>query len=125
MNIEILQQQIHKKRDELIHLEQTLQERYDQIAQNLCPFKIGDEIEYEPGKKGIVEKIYYPREGCDCSPLEEEKPDYWAVTGKKINKNGHLGLKEYKEISNKTHTINGSVCQRMSVKETLFLKCSI
>ena len=125
MSIETLQQQVRKIRDELIHLEQSLQARYDLIAQNLCPFNIGDEIEYEPGKKGIVEKIYYPREGCDCSPLEEEKPDYWAVTGKKINKNGQLGLKEYKEVSNKTHTINGSVCQRMSVKETLMLKCSI
>jgi hypothetical protein len=122
MNIETLQQQVREKRDELAQLEQTLQERYDQIAQNLCPFKIGDEIEYEPGKKGVVEKIYYLKD--DCCTLEQQKPAYWTVTGKKINKNGHLGLKEYKEVSNKTHTINGSVCRRMSYKETLKLVCS-
>jgi hypothetical protein len=120
VDIEKLQQEVHEKRDELAQLEQSLQNQYDQIVQNLCPFKIGDKIEYELGKKGIVEKIYFPRE--HWYPLEEQSPEYWAIRGKKINKIGKFGLKDYHEVSNKTHTINGYVCKRMSIEETLMLR---
>ena len=120
VDIKKLQEAVHEKRDELAQLEQSLQNQYDQIIQNLCPFKIGDEIEYESGKKGIVEKIYFPRE--QWYPLEKQSPEYWAVRGKKINKTGKLAFKDYHEVSNKTHTINGCVCKRMSIEETFMLR---
>lgn len=114
------QNKVQDLREKLKEQEQVLQTMYDETAQSICPFNVGQEIEYEPGKKGIVQKIFFPRE-CWQS-LEEQEPIYWSVTGKKTNKNGKFGKKDYQPVSNKTHIINSSACRRMTLEEKLAIK---
>jgi hypothetical protein len=49
--------------------------------------------------------------------LEEQEPNLWAVTGKKINKDGTDGKKDYHPVSNKTHIIDGALCHRKNIDE--------
>jgi hypothetical protein len=108
---------VAKKRNELAEQEERLKALYNQKSQEICPFHLGDEIEYEQGKKGKIEEIYFPSE-CWIS-LEEQEPNLWAVTGKKINKTGKPGKKNYHPVSNKTHLINGTSCRRKTFDEYL------
>ena len=119
-NLQEQREVVKKSRDDLKLQEKSLRSLYDQESQRICPFNIGDTIEYEPGKKGKVDKIYFPDEAWIS--LEEQEPDLWAVTGLKINKDGKLGKKEYQAVSNKTHIINGTSCRRMNLEETLGIK---
>ncbi len=114
------QKEVQNLREKLKEQEQVLQAMYDEIPQSICPFNVGQKIEYEPGKKGIVKTISFPLE-CWQS-LEEQEPIYWSVTGTKINKSGKFGKKDYQPVSDKTHIINGTACRRMTLKETLDIK---
>jgi len=111
---------VKKKRDDLARQAESLRSLYDQESQRICPFKIGAVIEYEPGKKGKVERIYFPDESW--TPLESQEPDLWAVTGKKINKDGEPGKKDYEAVSNKSHIINGNSCRKKNLDETFGIK---
>lgn len=111
---------VKKKREELKAQEDALKALYDEKARELCPFNIGDEIEYEPGRRGKVDEIYFP---CECwRPLEEQKPESWAVTGRKINKDGMLGKKNFQAVSNDTHVIDGTSCRVKTLDEALRIK---
>jgi hypothetical protein len=48
---------VRKQRNELELQEKKLLDLYNNESEKLCPFRSGDEIEYEPGKKGKVEKF--------------------------------------------------------------------
>lgn len=108
---------VKRGREELQIEEEALKAKYDNHAQEICPFGIGDEIEYELGKKGEINRIFFPSE-C-WMPIEEQEPDHWAVTGQKINKNGKYGKKDFPAVSEKTHVIDGNVCRRKTLDETL------
>jgi len=111
---------VKTKREELRSQEEALKALYDEKARELCPFNIGDEIEYEPGKRGVVDRIYFP---CEFwRPLEEQVPESWAVTGRKINKDGRFGKKDFQDVSNDTHVIDGTSCRRKTLDETLGIK---
>nr|WP_163500236.1 hypothetical protein [Halomonas socia] len=107
---------VKRKREELKSQEDSLKTLYDEKAREIFPFDIGDEIEYEPGKKGKVDEIFFPYE-C-WNPLEEKSPESWAVTGRKINKNGAFGKKNFPAVSNETHIIDGTSCRRKTLDET-------
>ncbi len=113
------QNKLKKLRKDFANEEQLLNKRYDNEAKKICPFKIGDEIEYQSGKRGKVDKIFFPKE---WEALEDQEPNQWAVTGSKINKDGKLGKKNYHYVSGKTHVINGHVCRRKTLSEVLGIK---
>lgn len=108
---------VKSKREELKIQEDALKTLYNEKARAICPFDIGEEIEYEPGKKGKVDKIFFPYE-C-WNPLEDQSPESWAVTGRKINKDGTFGKKNFQAVSNVTHVIDGTSCRRKMLDETL------
>lgn len=119
-NLNTQREVVKKKREELKAQEESLKTLYNEKARDICPFNIGDEIEYEPGKKGRVDEIYFPRE-C-WKPLEEQDPKYWAVAGRKFNKDGKPSKKDFQPVSNNTHIINGTSCRRKILDETLEIK---
>jgi hypothetical protein len=119
-NIQVVRAKVKNKRDELDEEELTLKKMYDDIANDICPFNIGDKIEYEPGKMGVVDEIFILSKSW--IPLEEQDPENWAVTGRKTNKNGEFGKKNYQIISNKTHIINGLSCHKKTLSETFGIR---
>lgn len=114
-DLDVQREIVEKKREELRSQEEALKELYDEKARELCPFNIGDEIEYEPGKRGIVDRVYFPSESW--RPLEEQAPESWAVTGRKINKDGRFGKKYFQDVSSDTHIIDGASCRKKTLDE--------
>lgn len=51
-NIQKQREVVKKARNDLESQEKSLRSLYDQESQKICPFNIGDTIEYEPSKKG-------------------------------------------------------------------------
>ena len=118
--LQLKQQEVRHLREELEKQEKALQLMYDKTIQSICPFKIDQEIEYEPDKKGFIQSIFFQRNFYE--PLEDQEPQYWAVTGLKLNKDGSVGKKTYQPVSNKTHIIKGLVCRRKTLEETFGIK---
>lgn len=106
---------LKSKREELKLQKEALKLKYDEKAKEICPFSIGDRIEYEPGKEGVVEEIYFL--GKDYINLEEQEPTTWGVTGRKINKDGKYGKKKFKPVSNASHVVKGKRCKRKTLNE--------
>lgn len=114
-NLDTERESLKAKRKELQAQEDALRELYDDEARKICPFDSGDEIEYEPGKKGVVDRVFFP---CTAwIPLEDQAPDRWAVTGRKINKDGKFGKKGFQVVSGDSHIVEGKVCRKKNLDD--------
>lgn len=108
-----IDRKILSKRTELKHLKneearlrQELHALFQDKAKSTCPIAIGTKIEYEPGKFGQVDRIeFYIANWDELDPTAEV---HWTVTGKKINKTGEFGMKEFSPVGPATHDINGT-----------------
>jgi hypothetical protein len=75
-------------------------------AQSLCPIQIGTKVEYQPGKFGQVDRIGY--DVNFWSELDVNTEVHWTVTGRKINKTGEYGVKDFSPVGPASHKVNGT-----------------
>ncbi|MEJ5124445.1 hypothetical protein WH367_00160 [Comamonas sp. MYb21] len=86
-------------------------------AKNTCPISIGETVEIEAGKKGIVEEIGFDVEFFKM--IEENEPIHWNVSGKRINKSGETGLRHFKKIGPRNYIVNGLTFKKKSIAQHL------
>ena len=105
------QERILAKRIELQRLKaeeermtQELRELLTEQAESLCPIAIGTKVEYEPGKFGQVDRIEYHLDSWDLIASDAEVS--WAVTGRKINRTGEFGVKDFHPVGPATHFVD-------------------
>lgn len=105
--------EIKAKRLELQGLKSNVDARQKELhelflakARAMCPLEIGTIVEYEPGKKGYIDRIGYHVESW--REIELDSPVNWVVTGKKINKTGERGIKDFNPVGPATHKFNGT-----------------
>jgi hypothetical protein len=118
-------QEIDKQRISLRELrrrlseeESKLKELYDIEARKNCPLKIGERIEYTKGRFGEISKIFHQADmHIVLQPLEEQSPKDWAISGKKINKTGKYGKKDFGPLSVHSHAFDKHVFRRKTLSE--------
>lgn len=74
-------------------------------------------MEYEPGKFGRVDRIGYEVE--TWRELDEGAKVDWTMTGKKINKTGNFGVKDFQPVGPGTHFPKGTTFKFKGVGGTL------
>lgn len=82
-------------------------------AEAACPISIGTKVEYEPGKFGRVDRI-----GYDVDFLREIDAGVevdWNVTGKKINKTGEIGVKEFHPVGPAHYFVKGTTFKHKGI----------
>ena len=88
-----------------------------ELAKSICPIPVGTNVEYEPTKYGETNQIGYAvnyfRE------IEANVKVTWTVNGKKINKTGEFGLKDFGLIGPATHFVNGTSFKRKEMEHML------
>lgn len=119
-----IDQKIFSKRAELqkLKIEQArlcneLHALFREKAESICPIALGTKVEYESGKFGQVDRIEYVVPGWD--ELDQTVEVYWAVSGRKINKSGEFGVKDFSPVGPATHNVIGTVFTRKSLAESL------
>ena len=107
-----LEAKIHAKRTEIQQLDAQLALRREELrtlfitkAQAACPIAIGILVEYEPGKRGIVDGIGYSAPWNECDHSAEID---WTVSGRKINKSGEFGVNDFRPVGPATHVVTGT-----------------
>lgn len=76
-------------------------------AQESCPIRLGEKVEYEFGKYGRVDRI-----GFDIDPMQELEPlaeIRWTVWGHRINQNKQCGKRTFRPIGLATHAFQDGV----------------
>jgi hypothetical protein len=101
-------------------LREELHVMFQEKAASLCPIAVGTKVEYEPGKYGQVDRIeYYVEYWNELDPSAEV---YWTVTGRKINKTGEFGVKEFSPVGPAHHHVNGTSFKHKGLEGMLGIK---
>lgn len=98
--------ELRKLKDEEDRLRGELHDLFREKAESTCPIAVGTRVEYEPGKFGQVDRIEYVVANWD--ELDPTAEVNWAVTGRKINKTGEFGVKDFSPVGPATHYVNGT-----------------
>jgi hypothetical protein len=119
-----LDQQIAAKRLEIQNLKDEEERKRDELhalflqkAVASCPISLGTRIEYEPNKYGEVDRIEYYADYLN--ELDTTAEVHWTVTGRKINKTGEYGIKEFQPVGPATHYFNGEIFTTKGIAGTL------
>lgn len=88
-----------------------------ELAESICPIPVGTNVEYEPTKYGETNQIGY--EVNYFRELEANVEVTWTVNGKKINKTGEFGVKDFGPIGPATHFVNGTSFKRKEMEVKL------
>ena len=116
-NIEALRTELRNLKEEEERKLENLRALFVQKAEAACPIPIGTKVEYESGKFGRVDRIDY-----DVDFLHELDADaevYWNVSGKKINKTGELGVKDFSPVGPAHYCVNGTTFKLKGIGEHL------
>lgn len=98
--------ELRKLKDEEDRLRKELHALFKEKTESTCPIAVGTTVEYEQGKFGQVDRIEYVVANWDeFDPTAEV---HWAVTGRKINKTGGFGVKDFSPVGPATHYVNGT-----------------
>ena len=82
-------------------------------ARAICPIPIGTTVEYEPGKFGRVDCVGYD---VDClHELDGGAEVHWNVYGKKINKTGEFGVKDFRPVGTAYYFVTGFSFKRKGI----------
>jgi hypothetical protein len=87
-------------------LRQELHALFTERAASICPIAVGTKVEYEPGRYGQVDRIEYHVDFWN--ELNPRVEVHWAVTGRKINKTGEFGVKDFSPVGPATHFVTGT-----------------
>ena len=71
---------------------------------------MGTKVDYELGKYGQVDRIEYHVE--NWKELDPSAKVHWTATGRKINKTGEFGVKDFSPVGPATHHVNGTGFRR-------------
>ncbi|MBM1145595.1 hypothetical protein GN155_017560 [Alcanivorax sp. ZXX171] len=86
-------------------------------AEEVCPISIGTKVEYEPGKFGQVDRIGYDVEFF--RQHEDDAEIQWNVSGRKINKTGKLGKKDFRPVGPAYYFVKGTVFKHKGISGSL------
>ncbi len=112
-NIEALRTELRSLKAEEERKLAELRALFVEKAKATCPIPIGTTVEYESGKFGRVERI-----GYDVDFLHELDADaevYWNVSGKKINKTGEFGVKDFSPVGPAHYFVKGTTFKRKGI----------
>lgn len=98
--------ELRKLKDEEDRLRKELHTLFKEKAESTCPLAVGTKVEYEAGKFGQVDRVEYVVAYWD--ELDPNAEVHWAVTGRKINKTGEFGVKDFPRVGPATHFVNGT-----------------
>jgi hypothetical protein len=105
--------EIQQLRDEEERKRQELHALFAEKAQAACPIAIGTKVEYEPGKFGQVDRVEFFVEYWN--ELEPTAEVHWTVTGRKINKTGEFGVKDFHPVGPATHYVTGTIFKHKGI----------
>lgn len=114
--IEAKRQELRALKSEEEKLRQELRALFTQRALETCPIAIGTTVEYEDGKFGRVDQIGFWSEWNDLDPGIAV---LWTVSGRKINKDGQLGKKDFQPVGPATHLLAGTKFSFKGIAGTL------
>jgi hypothetical protein len=89
-------------------------------AKDACPIAIGTKVEYEPGKFGQVDRIEYFVDYWN--ELDTAAEVHWTVTGRKINKAGGYGVKDFEPVGPATHYVSGTTFRHKGIAGIMGIK---
>lgn len=117
-------EQIESLRSELRRLKAVEERKLTELralflkkAEATCPIQIGTKVEYEPGKFGRVDRIGY--DVCFLHELDAGAEVNWNVSGKKINKTGEFGVKDFRSVGPACYFVNGTSFEAKGIEGIL------
>jgi hypothetical protein len=105
IKIEAKRQELRELKQREEALRQELRDLFTQHAVESCPISVGTKVEYDDGKYGQVDRIGFHVEWNDLDP---NKVVDWTVSGRKFNKDGQFGKKNFQPIGPATHFVIGT-----------------
>jgi hypothetical protein len=104
--IEVFRTELRSLKEEEERKLAELRTLFIEKAEVTCPILIGTKVEYEPGKFGRVDRIGYDVELLH--ELDAGAEVYWNVSGKKINKTGKFGVKDFSPVGSLRYFVEGT-----------------